>query len=244
MKTFSTLLLALGFSYASFATGDTKLMIAAESNIAVTVDGNRWDQAGFNNSVTLDQLKPGFHSLKVYAPAEGPGRFRQRGGSANYQLLYNGSINIKPFVITRIALDRYGNAELTEQPLRGNFDEARHERYGAGNDRYNRSYSDNQYDETTAVISDEDFFAAERVMDRENDNGRLLYAKRLVDNNYLRAEQVKELARFFSFDANKFDFVKYAYANTIDKDNYRVVAAAFASADGRAQLMDFLRTCR
>ncbi len=93
-------------------------------------------------------------------------------------------------------------------------------------------------------ISQEDFFAAERVMDRENDNGRLIYAKRLADDNLLCAEQVKELARFFSFDDCRLAFVKYAYGSTIDKNNFSVVVSAFSSGNGRGELMAFLSSCR
>ncbi|HMC86246.1 MAG TPA: DUF4476 domain-containing protein [Chitinophagaceae bacterium] len=93
------------------------------------------------------------------------------------------------------------------------------------------------------IISDQDFFAAERVMDRENDNGRLIYAERLVDEYCLNAEQVKDLARFFSFDNCRFEFVKYAYSKTTDRGNFSIVCNAFLSSDGRGQVMNFIRSC-
>jgi Domain of unknown function (DUF4476) len=119
-----------------------------------------------------------------------------------------------------------------------NNDRDRHNNDYVGNLGYNNSRNYGR------AISNEDFFAAERVMDRENDNGRLLYAKRLVDENYLSAEQVKELARFFSFDNCRFDFVRYAYSKTNDRDNYSVVCNSFSSNDGRNQVMSFIKSCR
>ena len=65
-----------------------------------------------------------------------------------------------------------------------------------------------------------------------------------MDDNYLRAEQVKELARFFSFDDCRLEFVKYAYGKTTDRNNFSVVCNAFVSNDGRNQVMNFLRNCR
>ena len=112
------------------------------------------------------------------------------------------------------------------------------------NDGYgsNNGYGNNSYART---ISNEDFFAAQRVLERENfDNARLLYAKRLVDENWLSAEQVKALARFFSFDNNRMDFVKYAYSKTIDKSNFSVVCNAFDSSYSKDQLMNFIRNGR
>jgi len=116
---------------------------------------------------------------------------------------------------------------------------------GRHNDDYGkRNGYDNNSNYYSRSISNEDFFAAERVMDRENDNGRLLYAKRIMDDNYLTAEQVKELARFFSFDDNRIDFARYAYGKTIDKNNFNVVCNSFSSNDGRNQVMSFIKSCR
>ena len=82
-------------------------------------------------------------------------------------------------------------------------------------------------------------------MERENfDNARLLYAKRVADENWLSAAQVKDLARFFSFDNNRMEFVKYAYSKTIDKNNFSTVCSAFSSAGGREQVENFIRSCR
>ena len=82
-------------------------------------------------------------------------------------------------------------------------------------------------------------------MERENfDNARLLYAKRIADENWLSAEQVKGLARFFSFDNSRMEFVKYAYNKTIDKGNFSVVCNAFDSGYSKDQLMNFIRTGR
>jgi hypothetical protein len=102
----------------------------------------------------------------------------------------------------------------------------------------NNSYNYNR------LLSNQDFFAAERVMDRENDNGRLLYAERLVDDNCLTAEQVEDLARYFSFDACRFDFVKYAFNKITDKGNFSIVCNAFLSENGRDQVVNFIRSCR
>ena len=82
-------------------------------------------------------------------------------------------------------------------------------------------------------------------MERENfDDARLLYAKRLMDDSYLSAEQVKELARFFSFDNSRLEFAKYAYSRTIDRQNFSVVCNAFSSSYSKDQLMIYIRNYR
>ena len=271
MKKMSTLAFGFLFSMASFASfAPNRLTVAAEgnANIKVTVDGNRFDQQSFNNSVIFENLQPGFHSVKVYQLVEKRyGWFGRKNGGTAFRLVYNASVNIKPLFATTIELNRFGTAQVTEQPMRGydrrwdrddrrdndrdyrdndkrndrDYDNRDRDR---NNDGYgsNNGYGNNSYART---ISNEDFFAAQRVLERENfDNARLLYAKRLVDENWLSAEQVKALARFFSFDNNRMDFVKYAYSKTIDKNNFSVVCNAFDSSYSKDQLMNFIRNGR
>ena len=267
MKKIFTLGLGIVVSLASFANmAPARLTVAAEgnTNIKVTVDGNRFAQQSVNSSVVFNNLQPGFHSVKVYQLSEKRVGLFGRKQSTEFRLVYTASVNIKPLFATTIELNRFGSARIIEQPIRGydrgwgsddrKKDDRRYNDNGRGykdNDRDNRNddydrnnggYSSSNYGRT---ISNEDFFAAERVMERENfDDARLLYAKRLMDDNYLSAEQVKELARFFSFDSNRLEFAKYAYSNTTDKANFSVVCNAFSSKNSKDQLMIFIRNYR
>ena len=259
MKKISTLGFSILISVASFANyAPSRLTVSAESNttIKVTVDGGRFDQQSFGNSVVFDNLQPGFHSVKVYQLSDRRFGFGRRGD--DYRLVYNGSVNVKPLFATSIELGRFGNVQINEQPLRGydnrrweNDDRRRNDRDYSNDNHYGQdnNYGNNSgYDDNSGysrAISNVDFFAAERVLQHENfDDARLLYAKQVIDDNCVTAEQVKELARFFSFDNNRFEFVKYAYSKTADKSNFSVVCSAFSSTNGRDQVMVFLRGCR
>ena len=259
MKQISTLGFSILISIASFANyAPSRLTVSAENNatIKVTVDGNRFDQQSTGNSIVFENLQPGFHAVKVYQLNEN--RFGGRKRGDDYRLVYNASVNIKPLFATSIELGRFGNAQINEQPLRGydnmgwgNDDHRKNDRDYNRDNRYGQdnSYENNSgYDDNSSynhAISNVDFFAAERVLQHENfDDARLLYAKRVIDDNCVSAEQVKELARFFSFDNNKLEFVKYAYNKTADKNNFSVVCNAFSSASGRDQVMIFLKGCR
>ena len=266
MKKISTLGFGMLLSIVSFANfAPSRLTVAVEdnANIKVTVDGSRFDQQAVNSSVVFENLEPGFHSVKVYQLADRAVGFWERKRGGDYRLLYTASVNIKPLFATTLVLNRFGNAQINEQPMRGydktgwgNGDRRNDDHGYNGNDngRNDRAYNNNdQYGQNSGYgndgysrsISNEDFFAAERVMERENfDDARLLYAKRLMDETYLCAEQVKELARFFSFDNSRLDFAKYAYNRTTDKNNFSVVCNAFSSGNGRDQLMNFIRNCK
>ena len=223
MKKMFTLGIGFFISVASFASfAPSRLTVAVEGNasIKVTLDGSRIDQQPVDNNVVFDNLQPGFHAVKIYQLADRQFGFWGRRHGDDYRLVYTASINIKPLFATTVVLNRFGNAQISEQPLRGaydnrgwdNDDRKRNDRGHHSNDdkrdardyKNNDQYSqDNGYGSSngyTRTISNEDFFAAERVMERENfDDARLLYAKRLMDDSYLCAEQVKELARFFLF---------------------------------------------
>ncbi|MEP7277289.1 MAG: DUF4476 domain-containing protein [Bacteroidota bacterium] len=245
MKKIFTLGLGILISIASFAGAYGRLTVATEanSNIKVTVDGNHFNQQSANSSVVFENLQPGFHSVSVYQLSDKRTGMFNRKQSAGYRLVYTASVHIKPLFTTTIQLNRYGKAQVNEQPMRGGYDNRRNDGGYDNNDRNNHNdyYGRNNGKDYGHAISNEDFFAAERVMDRENDNGRLLFAKRIMDDNFLSAEQVKELARFFSFDNIRLDFAKYAYYKTTDKDNFSVVCNAFSSKTGRDEVMSFIK---
>jgi hypothetical protein len=59
------------------------------------------------------------------------------------------------------------------------------------------------------------------------DDGKLCVANQIMAYNYLYSWQVREILFQFSFDSNKVQFAKMAYAKTIDKENFYVVNDAF-----------------
>ncbi|MEO6315159.1 MAG: DUF4476 domain-containing protein [Chitinophagaceae bacterium] len=261
MKKIFTLGLAIITSMIAFAGfAPSRLIVSAEGSAAiqVTVDENRFDQPLNGSSVVVTNLQPGFHSVKIFQLTEKRYGIFGKRQTTGYRLVYNTTINIKPLFATTIELSRFGNAQIKEEPLRGvynnrawNKGDRRNDTRGYGDDdrmrtdNNGRNYGYSNNNEYARTISDEDFFAAGRVMQRESfDDARLLYAKVLLDENYLDAEQVKELARFFSFDNNRLEFAKYAYGKTTDKNNFSVVCNAFSSTNGRAQLLSFIKNYR
>ncbi|MEO5681140.1 MAG: DUF4476 domain-containing protein [Chitinophagaceae bacterium] len=261
-------------SFAGYAPNRLIVAAEGNSNIKVTVDGSRFDQQSFSNSAVFENLQPGFHAVKVYQLSEKRSGMFGRKRADEYRLVYTASVNIKPLFATTIQLNRFGKAQIIERPMPvrtgpggrggsdnrgwGKDDRRNDDRGYNGNDNNStndRDYNNNDRDKRSndyssnsgynRIISNQDFFAAQRVMERENfDDARLLYAKRLADENYLSAEQVKELARFFSFDNSRLEFAKYAYSKTTDRNNYSVVCNAFSSSYGKEQLMHFISNGR
>jgi Domain of unknown function (DUF4476) len=265
MKKNATLSLGILLSIASFANfAPNRLTVSAEGDagIKVTVDGSRFNQQLDDNSVVFENLNPGYHAVKVYQVVAKRGGWFGRNKTDDYRLMYTGSVNIKPLFETSIVLNRFGKAYIDEQPIRGrgNDDREKYDRdydnhdYGDHNDRrngYDHGYenADSRYNNNgnsySQLMNNDDFFAVKRMLEREGfDNTRLVIAKHIVDVNALTAIQVKEMARLFSFDNSKLDFVKYAYTKTIDKNNFVLVCDAFSFGSSKEQLIDYIRNCR
>ncbi len=76
------------------------------------------------------------------------------------------------------------------------------------------------------------------------DNTRLQVAKQISDSNCFTAAQVREVCKIFSFENNRLDFAKYAYAHTYDINNYHLVNNVFDFDASRRNLTDFIRNNR
>jgi hypothetical protein len=246
MKKISTLSFSILISIASFANdGHNHSTASAGANANINVGNNRFDPRPLAGkaSVTGQPVRPADNDRALNNDNK-----RNDHGFSNNDHGYNSNDRNRNNTDYGKHNDYYDNRSNGNGH---NIDKGYNSRVYKENDRYthNTGYARintyyNGVNNYYHAISNADFFAAARVMDRENDDARLLYAERIVDDNYLTAEQVRELAGYFSFDNYRFDFARYAYSKTLDKNNFGVVVKAFSSYDGREQLMDFLRTCQ
>lgn len=60
------------------------------------------------------------------------------------------------------------------------------------------------------------------------DSNKLKMAKNYASSNTLTAEQIATISRSFSFDANRLEFAKHAYATCYDKNNYFMLKETFS----------------
>jgi hypothetical protein len=69
-------------------------------------------------------------------------------------------------------------------------------------------------------------------------------AQQIADNNYFTTAQVKELVKLFSFEDRKLEFAKYAYARTLDRNNYFTINEAFNFSRTKEELADYIKNFR
>lgn len=123
MKTIFTLLLSSLFSLASFAYDGARLTISSvtSNKIFVEVDGRRYNLNG--NTVTVRDIHPGYHNVKVYRESK---RNNNGWGFGNRnkreESLYNTRVYLKDGYHFDILVNRFGKVLVDERRIDRNDD--------------------------------------------------------------------------------------------------------------------------
>jgi hypothetical protein len=229
-----------------------------EGDIRVVLDGRRFDP-GFN-SVMIQGLEPGYHTIKVF-------RERYNGGfhvfGHRYEMVYSTSLMVRPKTHVKISIDRFGRTSIEERKIRGNGYNGRdrddrdrgHGRMDRDNDwdddhsfDFDRDGKMGDYDHNYGYergMDDHEFRQVLQAIDKEwLETNKLKSATQVVRTNSLTSAQVKQLVLMFSFESNKLELAKQAYANTVDKKNYYILNDAFSFDGSKNELNRYIRNFR
>jgi hypothetical protein len=228
---------------ASANYGETKLTVSssATSPVRVMVDGSRYSSNG-DAGVVIKNLPAGYHTVKVFQKKKTRGGF----GYNNYQVVYTGQVYLKPQYHTDITINRFGKVLVDEQQMGFGYNEEEDDDWGdnhggnggwngGGNGQggYQQPMNDRVFEQFKQTLRNESF-----------DNTRLTLAKQTISANFFTALQVKDVVNLFSFESNKLEIAKYAYAFAVDKGSYFVVNDAFGYASSKEELSNFIRDKR
>jgi Domain of unknown function (DUF4476) len=274
MKTFFTLLSSLIMSVAVMAAGPkpkSTLSIRStdQGNIRVIVDGKRFEPR--HNSVMISNIDAGYHTVKIYRQRN-TGLFNIIG--KRYEVVYNTSVMMKPRTNILIAVDRFGRTTITEERIRGGYgrdwdhnrgqddrtwndnnddDQFDFDQDGKWGDYDNRTDDDHSYDDrnhggydNSRTMNDREFSQVLSAMQKEwYEANKLKSAEQIVHTNYFTSAQVKLMLQLFSFENNKLELAKQAYAKTVDQRNfYLTVSDAFAFNSSKDELARYIRSFR
>lgn len=140
MKKIYTTLVMLLIGAAVFA-GDKrfsgKLTIRSFDNddIKVMVDGKRFDPEF--NSLMLENLRPGFHRVKVFKERD---RFFRGFGRNRFELVYEGTIQVRPGTHILLTIDRFNRSKVEVRTIYG-----RGRGYDHDHDRRFREWEDDKH---------------------------------------------------------------------------------------------------
>lgn len=257
MKKTFTLLASLILTMAVFAAAKPKSSLTIQSadraDIRVIIDGRRFEPN--DNSLRIQGIEAGYHQIKIYR-AKNNGLFNILG--KRYEVVFNSSVSIRPRSNMMITVDRFGKAIVMDNRANGrdrndrdwsnsrDFDYDRAHDYGDYNNDQGGQWGgyDNHYG-YESPISDRDFNRAFQSVQKEwLESNKLALATQVVTDNRLSTAQVKQLVQLFSFESNKLQLAKQAYANTVDKRNYSMINDAFGFNSSKDELARFIRNFR
>lgn len=105
----------------------------------------------------------------------------------------------------------------------------------------NNNISNNNQGNSVQAMSAGDFDAMKTAITSfSSDNDRINKAKEYLPNNFLLAEQIKEIMSLFVFEDVRLDFAKAAYAKTYDPQNYRIVQSVLVNAASQQDLQAYI----
>jgi hypothetical protein len=257
MKRISTLLASLVLSIAVFAAPRPKNSLTIQSvdnsDIRVIVDGRRFEPN--DNSIRISGLETGTHKVKIYK-ARNNGMFTIY--NKRYEVVFNGSVAIRPRSNMNILIDRYGRATINDN--RGNNGRG-NQNYGDRDDEFDFERGNNsgdygsdrggswgdydQHDGYSSAMSDREFRQVLESIDKEwLESNKIKSASHIVTSNQMTSAQVKQIAQLFSFENNKLEVAKKAYQSTIDKRNYTMIMDVFSFNSSKEELARFIRNFR
>lgn len=191
----------------------------------------------YSTSYTIPNLSPGQHHLEVI-------RYERvyNGYSWVYdypRVVFSGKVNIPAGTHVIAEINHKGRFMVRERrpivhtpPPPPSYPQ--HGYHSPGYNNPHRPYY-------TPVMSERDFGAlVATIANTSFDSNKLAIAKQAIAANYVTAEQVYELMMLFSFESNKLELAKYAYANTVNKERYFIVNNAFSFSSSQRQLHEYI----
>ena len=114
----------------------------------------------------------------------------------------------------------------------------------SGDYRWNdQGYTDERFGR---AMNDRDFQNVLEAMNREwLESNKMKSATQIINTNFLTSMQVKQLMQQFTFENNKVDLAKQAYAKTVDQRNFLpTVSDMFSYGSSRDELARYIRNFR
>ncbi|HEY6064233.1 MAG TPA: DUF4476 domain-containing protein [Chitinophagaceae bacterium] len=231
MKKFFTLLLSSLFSLSLLAFDNSHLSIFRVNNhlkLKIEVDGQRVMMQG--NSITLTNLSEGNHNVRVYREKR-KDIFDNRF-SRGYEIIYATSVYLGRAYQVDITINEYGTVFMDSYRIETNNDSytGSNAGYGLeGDNGYSNVMSAGEFDQVKEQICKEWF-----------EPNKLISVKTIIDKNNFTTQQVYDLMLLFTVESNRLEVSKYAYCNTVDKQNYYRLKDALTFSSSKDELARFI----
>ncbi len=225
-RTFTLLLTSLMAVsvFAADIAGRITVSFAGNSKYELQVDGKRYS-AG-SNRLYLNNLRPGRHTIQVYA--------LQRANRRSSKPVYASTFTLRPQYDMHIAIDRYGHVQVNEtrsnngnnRDWNNSYDKNDRDRNDRNdqdwNGRNNRDWNrtDDRWESSRALYDYEYSNLVQQMRTHWTASSKYNTATDAVTRNQLSTQQVSGLLQLLSSESYRLDVAKLAYRNTVDRHNY------------------------
>jgi hypothetical protein len=229
-----------------------RVRLSDGSPLTLAVDGRYYQK--HNTTLTVGDLPPGRHSIKVYSfmPYS-----NSRGGKAI--LLYRGTLRIEPETFVSCVVNSRGErmrVHVSDLESKERFDEdmspvdtkehAHLDGYKPDVDNSlqqpkNEPRKDDIYDNGPAAGKQQIAALKKEVAAKNTDTDKLkLLKERMRDMKYNTA-QVRVMMGWLNFESSKVELAKYAYKKVTDKKNYAAIEDDFSLTSSKEEIQQLIR---
>jgi len=225
--------------------------LADNSVINIAVDDRYFNKKG--TSVTMGDLPPGRHRLAIYSVVQ------SRNGRGHEEIIYSGKIITHDGSITLFTYDADNRQiDVQEQDMNSYMQNNPPANNGPGNynnnmpqgNNYNNNYDNNrgqQFNQParqleTPTLTDVKIDQLKtRVMDKKTDTERMKLMKDALSSEKMTTDQVAAMMDWYNFEDSKVEFAKWAYPNTLDKNNFSSLENKLTYKDYVDNLDNFIK---
>lgn len=153
-----------------------------------------------------------------------------------------------------ITIEKNGRVSMQESRIRKDGNRGDNDWGNGRDDRHGRDYDfgrDGQWGDYdnhegyASAMNDREFISVLQSIEKEwLETNKLKSASQIVKNNSLSTAQVEQLLLLFSFENNKLELAKQAYANTVDKRNYSRLFDVFSFNSSKVELERYIQKYR
>lgn len=220
------------FAQRGAAPATLRVRLSTNEMLSVSVDDRYYERRG--RALTIGNVPMGRHYLKVYNLRVG------RSGRGRANLVYSGYMDLKPGSMNNAVVDPF-QRRMTMRTTTNIYIRDRNDVYENWDDQnYSRYDDDNNNELRNQEVAELD----SRVHDRITDGDKLKMVQTALNGRTYYTDQLRTMVGWLSFESTKLDFLKAAYDNTIDKENYWKLEDVFSFSSSKDELNDFVNARR
>lgn len=263
-----TLVLFLGtigpIAAQNYRKGSMQIKMRNKQLLTVVIDDRHF--AKYGSTLTIADLPPGVHHIKVYEYYPGnSNRYRSfRDKRAHAVLAYRGKIQISPGTMyyctvdpeyntmsiresRTISIDRNDEVYALERDFVFDDEDSEHE-YNRPDRRFgNPEQKSNDDDPTlsyypadTRLSNKEMRNLRDAVEDRTGSADKEKYLMRFLENRTLMTEQVLTMMDWFNFEKNQLSIARFCYPRVLDPENYMEVSRELRFNSSKQELEELI----